>query len=104
MAAMRPDGRAIEIPIGGGRPRGRSLSDAGATRIRDLILSLLRDGAGLSIPDTLAVLAKLRLSRSQVYGRLERCPRLPRRDLLERLLRDRECDHEAQGAGGGDAA
>jgi hypothetical protein len=98
MAAMRPDGTAIETPIGRGRPRGRALSDAGATRIRDLILSLLRDGVELSIPDTLAVLAKLRLSRSQVYGRLERGPRLPRREVLERLLR------EAPGAGGGDAA
>jgi hypothetical protein len=86
MAAMRPDGAAVEMPIGAGRPRGRTLSDVTATRLRDLILSLLRDGVGLSGPDALLVLGKLDLSRSQLYDRLGRCPRLPRGEIVRRLL------------------
>jgi hypothetical protein len=41
---------------------------------------------GLSGPDALLVLGKLDLSRSQLYDRLGRCPRLPRGEIVRRLL------------------
>jgi hypothetical protein len=74
MAAMRPDGQAVEIPMGQPKARGRNLSSERAIRIRDLLIVLLVRGVGLSIPDVVAVLSVGNINRSQVYDRLSRCP------------------------------
>lgn len=78
------------MPIGHGRKRGRTLSDADRTRVRDYILTLLHDACELSVPDVQDVIGRLALSRRQIYDRLSKCPRMPTREIMVKLLESTE--------------
>lgn len=75
MSAIRPDGSPIPLPAPPGRYRGRSLSPAGVRRMRDLVGSILVNGAGLSPADALAVFQASPIGYRQFHRRLDETPR-----------------------------
>lgn len=81
MAFVRGDGESVEMPSGT-RPRGENLTAAEVRRHRDILGSLLIDGAGLSVPDAVRVL-NAGASEQWLRKRLRAMPRALRRRVRD---------------------
>jgi hypothetical protein len=73
MAAILPDGRATEIPMGEPRARGRRLPAREIRRLQGLVCSLLLDGAKLSPSDASRVFSEA-INPDGVTKRAKRVP------------------------------